>query len=65
MLVVVNSFETQMTDGKRLELITAAGEGIEKNYHDLQQFNTQNIRLSLSRAKDQDEIETVMKLYGL
>jgi hypothetical protein len=65
MLVVVNSFETQMTDGKRLELITAAGEGIEKNYHDLQQFNTQNIRLSLSRAKDQDEIETVKKLYGL
>lgn len=65
MLVVVNSFETQMTDGKRLEIINHAAESIEKNYHDLRQFNAQNIRLSLSRAKDAHEVETVKKLYGL
>jgi ribosomal protein L31E len=65
MLVVVNSFETQMTDGKRLEIINGAAESIEKNYHDLKQFNAQNIRLSLSRAKDEDEVQTVKKLYGI
>jgi ribosomal protein L31E len=65
MLVVVNSFDTQMTDGKRLEIITIASEGIEQNYFDLQQFNVQNIRLSLSRAKDDHEIQTVKRLYGL
>jgi hypothetical protein len=65
MLVVVNSFETQMTDGKRLEIINHAAESIEKNYHDLRQFNAQNIRLSLSRAKDAHEVETIKKLYGL
>jgi hypothetical protein len=65
MLVVVNSFDTQMTDGKRLEIINLAAEGIENNYHDLKQFNAQNIRLSLSRAKDEQEVETVEKLYGL
>lgn len=64
-LLVVNSFKTQMTDGKRLEIINAAGEGINRNYSDLQEFNAQNIRLSLNRAKDTQEVETVKKLYGL
>jgi hypothetical protein len=65
MLNVVNSFDTQMTDGKRLEIINQASSSIERNYHDLKQFNVQNIRLSLSRSKDKHEIETVKKIYGL
>jgi hypothetical protein len=65
MLNVVNSFDTQMTDGKRLEIINEASSSIERNYHDLKQFNVQNIRLSLSRSKDQHEIETIKKIYGL
>ena len=54
-----------MSDAKRLEVINKAGDRIEENYHDLQQFNNQNISLSMSRAKDLHEIETVRKLYGL
>ncbi|MBT1706342.1 conjugal transfer protein TraI [Chryseosolibacter indicus] len=65
MLNVVNSFDTQMTDGKRLEIINQASWSIERSYHDLKQFNVQNIRLSLSRSKDKHEIETVKKIYGL
>jgi hypothetical protein len=65
MLNVVNSFDTQMTDGKRLEIINQAASSIEQSYHDLKQFNVQNIRLSLSRSKDQHEIETIKKIYGL
>jgi hypothetical protein len=64
-LLVVNSFKTQMSDAKRLEIINQAGEGIEQNYADLKQFNQQNIQLSLSRAKDEHEIQTLKKLYGI
>lgn len=64
-LIVINSFKTQMTDGKRLEIIEAAANEIDQNYFDLKQFNTQNMLLSLNRAKDANEIEAVKKLYEL
>ena len=64
-LVVINSFKTQMSDGKRLEIINTCGEAIEQNYFDLKEFNNQNIQLSISRAKNAHEIETVRQLYGL
>lgn len=64
-LVVINSFKTQMSDGKRLEIIHRCGEEIDRNYYDLKEFNNQNIQLSISRAKDAHEIETVKDLYGL
>lgn len=64
-LLVINSFKTQMSDAKRLEIINKAGDEIDQNYYDLKQFNNQNVGLSLSRAKDQYEIESVKKLYGL
>jgi hypothetical protein len=63
--LVVNSFVTQMSDAKRLELINNADASIEQNLTDLRQFNNQNIRLSLQRAKDQSEINAVKALYGL
>lgn len=64
-LLVFNSFKTQMTDGKRLEIINKAGDNIEQNYSDLKHFNNQNIQLSLNRAKDDHEVETIKKLYGI
>ena len=63
--LVINSFATQMTDGKRLELIDGAASNIDQNLTDLRQFNNQNIRLSLNRSKDQREINTVKTLYGI
>jgi len=64
-LLVINAYQTKMTDAKRLEVINKAGDRIDQNYNDLQQFNNQNIQLSMSRAKDVHEIESVRKLYGL
>lgn len=64
-MLVINSFKTQMSDSKRLEIINKAGDGIDKNLQDLQQFNNQNIQLSLNRAKDEHEVASVKKLYGL
>lgn len=65
LLMVINSFKTQMSDSKRLEIINKAGDGIDKNYQDLQQFNNQNIQLSLNRAKDEHEVKVIKQLYGL
>jgi hypothetical protein len=63
--LVINSFQTQMTDAKRLELINAAADQADNNYFDLTQFNEQNILLSLERAKGEQDVESVKKLYGL
>ena len=65
LMLITNSFKTQMSDAKRLEIISQVGEEIETNYTDLKRFNTQNIRLSLNRAKDAHEIETLKKVYGI
>ncbi|RZK10445.1 MAG: conjugal transfer protein TraI [Flavobacterium sp.] len=64
-LLVVNSFKTQMTDAKRLELINQAAERIEVNYSDLKEFNTQNMLISIQRSKGTKQIQDVQKLYGI
>src|SRR5690606_1405283 len=38
-LLVVNSFKTQMSDAARLEIITEASQKMEENYTHLRQFN--------------------------
>lgn len=64
-LLAINAYRLQLSDAKRKEIIDKAAENIEKNYKDLQQFNNQNIGLSMSRAKDKHEVESIRKLYGL
>ncbi|MEJ7829434.1 MAG: conjugal transfer protein TraI, partial [Segetibacter sp.] len=63
--LVINSFATQMSDARRLEIINAAADQIEINYNDLKAFNQQSILLSLQRAKAQNDVDAVKKLYGL
>lgn len=65
LFLVINSFQTQMSDAGRLEVIGQVADGIEANYHDLKAFNQQNVLLSLQRAKTQKEVEVVKQLYGL
>ena len=64
-LLVINSFATQMTDAKRLEIIDKAYGQVETNYSDLKSFNQQNVLISLQRARSKDDIRIVKKLYGL
>lgn len=54
-----------MSDAKRLELINNAADQVDANYSDLVQFNQQNTLLSLQRAKTENDVKTVKKLYGL
>lgn len=65
LLLVVNSFKTQMSDAKRLELINDAADKIDENFNDLQQFNSQSIVMSLQRSKSQEQVEVVQRLYGI
>lgn len=64
-ILVTSSFKMQMSDAKRLEIINAAADKLDENYSDLRQFNNQNIRISIQRAKDQNDIQTTLKLYGI
>ena len=63
--MVISAFATQMSDGKRLEIINKASDNIDQNLSDLRQFNQDNIKTSLQRVKDQNNVDVVKKLYGL
>jgi hypothetical protein len=63
--IVVTAFATQMTDAKRLVIIHSAFDNIEQNLSDLRQFNQDNIRVSLQRSKEINDIDVVKKLYGI
>jgi hypothetical protein len=63
--MIINSFVTQMTDAKRIEVINQVANNIESNFSNLRQFNNQNIIVSLQRAKEQNDVSVVRKLYGL
>ena len=63
--MVINAFTTQISDGKRLEIINKASDNIDQNLADLRQFNQENIKTSLQRVKDKNDVDVVKKLYGL
>jgi hypothetical protein len=62
---LVNSFKTQMGDGKRIDLINKTSKSVDQNYNDLKQFNNENIMLSLQRASDENDIQATKNLYGI
>lgn len=63
--LVINSFITQMSDQKRMQIIDEAAEAMQKNYNDLKSFTNENIQLSLQRSKDENDIAVVKALYGI
>lgn len=65
LFILINSFQTQMSDAKRLEIINSASDRIDVNYNDLKMFNQQGMVISLQRAKAQNDVDVVKKLYGL
>ena len=64
-LLAVNSFAVQMSDGERLALIHRAAESLARHYSDLREFNEQAIRLALQRAGERNDLQRVERLYGL
>ena len=64
-MAVASAGKTQMNDADRLELINKAGDHLDENYNDLKQFNSQNQMLSLRRASDLNELQTLKNYYGI
>lgn len=63
--LVINSFTTQMSDARRMEIIDDAALKMQTNYDDLRRFNNQNMQLSIQRSKDAHDISVVKRLYGI
>lgn len=63
--LILDSFTTQMSDLKRLEIINKAADQIDSNYDDLRLFNLQNVQLSLQRSKTEAEAAKVKQFYGI
>jgi hypothetical protein len=63
--LVINAFATQMSDAKRMEIINTVDDKLNENLGDLREFNNQNKMVSLQRASEKGEIETIKRLYGL
>jgi predicted outer membrane protein len=63
--LAIKSLVTQMHDADRLRIIDAAGDGIDKNYADLQQFYQRSLLLSLERAQDQNDVAATKGLYNI
>ncbi|OLY94470.1 conjugal transfer protein TraI [Cnuella takakiae] len=62
---LVQSFTLEMTDGQRMGMISNIADDIDRNYSDLKAFNVRNVQISLSRARDEQELEVVRMIYGL
>jgi len=63
--LVINAFVTQMSDANRMEIINEVDHNLDENLNDMREFNNQNKMISLQRASEKGDIETVKKLYGL
>ena len=63
--LVIKSFDLQMSDASRIEIISRAARQVEENIADLRRFNNENMLLSIQRSRDAREISAVSALYGL
>jgi hypothetical protein len=63
--LVINAFVTQMADADRLRIIDGAGNSVDKNFTDMQQFYERNSLLSLERAQGLNDVAATKALYGL
>jgi hypothetical protein len=63
--LVIQSFSVQMSDADRLKLIQHASENILSETADLRGIIDHTAQVSLQRAKDLEEINTVKALYGI
>ncbi len=62
---VTTSSTTSMSDAERMNVIKKYSARIEENYADLHKFSDQNMKVSLQRSKDENDIKTIKKIYGL
>lgn len=65
LLSIIRDKDLTMTDGKRLEFIAGAADRLDAVLSDLRLFNQQNIKLTLQRASDKQEVNVLKRIYGV
>mgnify|MGYP003576544456 CR=1 FL=1 len=63
--MIIESFSLKMSDADRLELLEQVSSDMQAQYNNLKRFANQNRQLSLSRAKDAQDVNQTKALYGL
>lgn len=61
----ISDFGTRMDDAERWQRIDQAAGAMQTNLDHLRQFNRQNVQLSLSRSRDEQDRKSVQQLYGI
>jgi len=62
---VITASATQMDDAGRLRVIDESAAAVDRNYAALRRITQENQLLSLQRAKDQADRQTIRVLYGI
>ena len=65
LMMVVNSFNTQMTDGSRMELIAGVAADMARSLSDIRKFSNQNTMLGLQRERASAELKRTARLYNI
>lgn len=61
--LVIKSFQLEMNDSQRSEMIESASREIYANHRDLVNFNRQNILLSIHRSAEIRDVDRIRKFY--
>lgn len=64
-VLAVTSVSTQMTDAERLMMVHKASGNLQKNLNDMRQFNNSNMTLTMQRAQENNDMQTLKQLYGI
>lgn len=65
LLKAIQPYAFQITDEQRLAMIDAAAQNIDRICRDIQVYTNENQLVALQRANDENDYNTLKKLYGL
>ena len=65
LLKAIQPYAYQLTDQQRMVLIDAAAQDMDRTYRDMQVYTHENQLMALQRTSDENDYNTLKKLYGL
>jgi hypothetical protein len=65
LMIVIRSFDTQMSDEERMSMIDAAGDNMDRIYSNLVRFNDRTMLIYLQRSNVLGEVDLLKKIYKL
>lgn len=65
LLKAIQPYAFQITDQQRMAMIDEAAENMDRTYRDMQVYTNENQLIALRRSSDENDYNTLKKLYGL